>query len=148
MKYLAFTIYWTQQENMIKQNIFFWKSLKKSRKVYSRFFLLSFCFGFMRSQTFEISKKYVFYQITFFKESKRDHHLFWRFLKLWFCTFWYINRNMLEKKIFFEILNEFFFHKKTFFFFSYTFCFSRTLHEKITKKSNRLASLITAKKKI
>jgi len=32
VKCLAFTIYWTQRENMTNQNIFFLKEKKKSRK--------------------------------------------------------------------------------------------------------------------
>ena len=42
-------------------------------------------------------------------------HSFCKFLKIWLCTFWYINRHMLEKKKFSQFLVEnFLFTKKIF----------------------------------
>jgi len=61
VKYLAFTIYWPQRENMTSQYIFSEK-VKKSRIAQSYFLLLSFRLVFMRPQTFEFFKKYVFFQ--------------------------------------------------------------------------------------
>ncbi len=50
---------------------------------------------------------------TFFIFYFESPHSFWKFLKIWFCTFWYINRQMLEKFFFFEFFSwNFFFHKK------------------------------------
>ena len=68
MKYLAFTNYWPQRENMTNQYNLFWKSKKKPRKVQSHFLLLSLHFVFMRPQTFEFFKRYVFFQISFFRK--------------------------------------------------------------------------------
>jgi hypothetical protein len=49
---------------------FFLKEQKKSRIAQYYFFLLFFHLVFMRPQTFELSKKYGFSQITFFKKVK------------------------------------------------------------------------------
>ena len=84
---MAFTIYWTQRENVTSQNNFFWKSKKKSRKVQSHFLLLSFRFGFMRPQTFELTKKYVFSQITFFRKVRDTNIHSESFLKFYSAHF-------------------------------------------------------------
>jgi len=47
-----------------------------------------------------IFKKRVFSQITFFQKGHGGQHLHLptMFLKILFCTFWYINQPILEKK--------------------------------------------------
>jgi len=71
VKYLAFSIYWIQLENVTSQYMFFWKSEKKSRKVQSHFSLLFLHFFIMRPHTFEFLNKCGISQITFFDRSRR-----------------------------------------------------------------------------
>ena len=110
--YLAFTIYWTQRENMTNQNIFFRKCNKKARKDQSHFFLLAFRFGFMRPQTFELSKKYDFSQITFFRKVRENNIHSEIFLKFDSAHFGILIELCQKKKTFHNFQLKFFFSQK------------------------------------
>ena len=43
---------------------------------------------------------YIVFLEQLFQEGPGHQHYFWKFVGIWFCTFWHIKRPFLEKKIF------------------------------------------------
>jgi len=102
VKYLAFTNYWPQRENITNQYFFFERVNKYLENISLTFRSYLLIFLLWDLKLFELLKKYGISQIHFFRKINETNIHPEIFLEILFCTFWYINRLFLGKKNFFR----------------------------------------------